>query len=136
MQLPDQPPFAKGRIIDHDAGMGQPDAEMVEQRARELASIAGLSRDESVDDFRQQALEELSGMVDPNVPNDDAGPAADMIAEDDVIGESGGAVAPATNAAMSGDEQTIGEQLYNEGIDEADHDRMTASRREEHRDEA
>ena len=131
MQLPDQPPLAKGKILDHDAGMGEPDAEMVEQRARELASIAGLSRDESIDDFKKQAREELRGAVDPNVPNDDAGPMADLIAEDDVIGESGGSVAPATNAAMHGDEQTIGEQLYSEGIDEADHDRMTASRREE-----
>ena len=69
--------------------------------------------------------------MDPNVPNDDAGPVADLTAEDDVIGESGGTVAPATNAAMHGDEETVGEQLYSEGIDEADHDRMTASRREE-----
>ena len=135
MQLPDQSPLAKGKILDHDAGMGEPDAEMVEQRARELASIAGLSRDESVEDFRSQAVQELRGAVDPNVPNDDAGPMADLIAEDDVIGESGGAVAPATNAAMHGDEQTIGEQLYSEGIEEADHDRMTASREEERRDE-
>ena len=135
MQLPDQPPLAKGKILDHDAGMGEPDAEMVEQRARELASIAGLSRDESIDDFKQQAREELRGAVDPNVPNDDAGPMADLIEEDDVIGESGGSVAPATNAAMHGDEQTVGEQLYSEGIDEADHDRMVASRRNERRED-
>ena len=135
MQLPDQSPLAKGKILDHDAGMGEPDAEMVEQRARELALIAGLSRDESVDDFMKQAREELRGAVDPNVPNDDAGPMADLIEEDDVIGESGGSVAPATNAAMHGDEQTVGEQLYSEGIDEADHDRMVASRREERRED-
>ena len=131
MQLPDDSPKAKGKILDHDAGLGQPDTEEVEQRARELAEIAGLGRDEPIDDFKKQALEELRGESDPNVPNDDAGPMADLIAEDDVIGESGGAVAPATNAAMHGDEQTVGEQLYSEGIDEADHDRMTASRQEE-----
>ena len=135
MQLPDQPPLAKGKILDHDAGLGEPDADMVEQRARELAAIAGLSRDEPVDDFMKQAREELQGAVDPNVPNDDAGPMADLIEEDDVIGESGGSVAPATNAAMHGDEQTVGEQLYSEGIDEADHDRMVASRREEERED-
>ena len=135
MQLPDDSPSAKGKILDHGAGIGEPDADMVEQRARELASIAGLSRDEPVDDFRAQALEELRGAVDPNVSNDDAGPTADLTAEDDVIGESGGSAYPATHAAMHGDEQTIGEQLYGEGIDEADHDRMTESRREESRDE-
>ena len=136
MQLPDESPQAKGKILDHGSGVGEPDTEMVDQRARELAEIAGLGRDESFEDFREQAREELRGTADPNVPNDDAGPVADLIAEDDVIGESGGAVAPATNAAMHGDEQTIGEQLYSEGIDEADHDRMTASRREERRNEA
>ncbi len=136
MQLPDQSPLAKGKILDHGAGLGEPDDAQVEQRTRELASIAGLSRDESFEDFRPQAIEELRGAVDPNVSNDDAGPMADLIAEDDVIGESGGSTAPATNAAMHGDEQTVGEQLYTEGIDEADHDRMTASRREERRDEA
>ena len=131
MQLPDDSPNAKGKILDHDAGLGEPDIDEVEQRARELAAIAGLSRDEPIDDFMAQAQAELRGEVDPNVPNDDAGPVADLTAEDDVIGESGGTVAPATNAAMHGDEETVGEQLYSEGIDEADHDRMTASRREE-----
>ena len=136
MQLPDQSPLAKGKILNHDAGIGGPDAETVEQRARELASIAGLSRDESSEDFRSQAIQELRGAVDPNAPNDSFGPTADLVAEDDVIGESGGSSAPAGNAAAQGEEQTIGEQLYSEGIDEADHDRMTASRREERRDEA
>lgn len=115
--------------------MGAPDDEAVEKRARELAIIAGLSRDESVEDFRAQAAEELHGAVDLNVPDDDAGLVANLSTADDVIGESGGSVAPATNAAMHGDEQTVGEQLYTEGVDEADHDRMTESRREERRRE-
>ena len=136
MQLPDQASESKGKILNHDAGVGAPDNETVDQRARELADIAGLDRDESFEDFRQQAREELSGTADLHLPNDEAGPMAELIAEDDVIGESGGSTAPATNAAAHGDEQTIGEQLYSEGIDEADHDRMTASRREERRTES
>ena len=83
----------------------------------------------------KQAREELQGAVDPNIPNDDAGPMADLIDEDDVIGESGGSVAPATNAAMHADEQTVADQLYSEGIDEADHDPMVASRREDQRED-
>ena len=131
MQLPDDSPRAKGKILNHDAGLGEAGNEDVERRARELAEIAGLGRDEPVEDFRLQAREELRGTVDPNTPNDDEGLAADLIEEDDVPGESGGAVSPATNAAAHGDEQTVGEQLYGEGIDEADHDRMVKSRREE-----
>ena len=131
MQLPDDSPNAKGKILNHDAGLGEAGKEDVERRARELAEIAGIGRDEDIDDFRLQAREELRGTLDPNIPADDEGLAAGMIAEDDVPGESGGAVSPATNAAMHGDEQTVGEQLYGEGIDEADHDRMVESRREE-----
>ncbi len=131
MQLPDDSPNAKGKILNHGDGLGEAGNEDVERRAQELAEIAGLGRDEDIDDFRLQAREELRGTVDPNTPNDDEGPAAGLIAEDDVPGESGGAVSPATNAATHGDEQTIAEQLYGEGIDEADHDRMTESRREE-----
>ncbi len=131
MQLPDDSPRAKGKILNRGDGMGEAGNEDVERRARELAEIAGLGRDEDIEDFRLQAREELRGTVDPNTPNDDEGPASELIAEDDVPGESGGAVSPATNAAMHGDEQTVGEQLYGEGIDEADHDRMTESRREE-----
>ena len=135
MQLPDDSPRAKGKILNHDAGLGEAGSEDVERRARELAEIAGIGRDESIDDFRLQAREELRGTLDPNIPTDDEGPAANMIAEDDVPGENGGAVAPETNAATHGDEQTVGEQLYGEGIDEADHDRMVESRREERRNE-
>lgn len=135
MQLPNESPRAKGKILDHDAGLGEAGNEDVERRARELAEIAGLGRDESIEDFRLQAREELRGTADPNTPNDDEGLEAGLIAEDDVPGESGGAVSPATNAATHGDETTIGEQLYGEGIDEADHDRMTESRREERRSE-
>ena len=131
MQLPDDSPNAKGKILNHDAGLGEAGNEDVERRARELAEIAGIGRDEDIDDFRLQAREELRGTLDPNIPTDDEGPAAGMIEEDDVPGESGGAVSPATNAAMHGDEQTVGEQLYGEGIDEADHDRMVESRQEE-----
>ena len=131
MQLPDDSPNAKGKILNHGAGLGEAGDVDVERRARELAEIAGLGRDEDIEDFRLQARDELRGTADPNTPNDDEGLAADLIEEDDVAGESGGVVSPATNAAMHGDEQTVGEQLYGEGIDEADHDRMTKSRREE-----
>lgn len=108
---------------------------MVEARARELAEIDGLDADQVNEGHRQQAREELSGAADPDVPNDDEGLEAGLINEDDVLGESGGATLPATNAAQSGDEQTIGESLYTEGIDEADHDRMVESRRQERQDE-
>ena len=108
---------------------------MVETRARELAEIDGFDPDQVNEGHRYQARQELRGTADPNAANDDEGAEAGLIEEDDVLGESGGAVAPATNAAQHGDEQTIGEALYSEGIAEADHDRMTASRQQEREDE-
>lgn len=134
MSTPDQSPNPPGKILDHDAGIGEADADMVETRAIELAEIAGLDADQVNDGHRAQARRELSGEDDPNVATDEEGPEGGLIAEDDVPGESGYATAPATNAAQYGDEQTIGESLYAEGIAEADHDRMTESRQQERED--
>lgn len=135
MQLPDQPAHPPGKILDHDAGLGQAGQKEVEARARELAMIDGLAPDEVTDAHRQQAVRELSGDADSSTPNDADTPAAQLTAFDDVIGQSGGATAPATNAAQHGDEESIGEALYTEGVNEATHDRMTASRLEEQQDE-
>ena len=136
MATTEQPDQTPGKILSHEAGLGEADENLVDQRARELAAIAGLDRDEAAADFRAQAREELSGRADPTVSNDDDGPVAGLIDEDDVPGQSGGAVSPTTNAAASGDEESIGEALYAEGSEEADHDRMTQSRKQERRDEA
>ena len=135
MATTEQPDQTPGKILDHDAGLGEANQDLVERRARELASIAGLSRDESPADFIHQARQELSGRADPSIPNDD-GIMANLIETDDVPGESGGATLPASNAASSGDEESIGEALYAEGVAEAAHDQMVESREEERRREA
>ena len=135
MATTEQPDQTPGKILDHGAGIGAADSDLVEERARELASIAGLDPDDASDSFRFQAREELSGRADSSIPNDDAGVTAGLIEADDVPGESGGPVFPATNAAASGDEESIGEALYAEGVEEATHDQMVESRREELRRE-
>ena len=131
MATTEQPDQTPGKILDHDAGIGEANKDQVEERARELAAIAGLGPNGVNEGHRYQARQELSGREDPAIPNDDSGPVAGLIEEDDVPGESGGATAPATNAASYGDEETIGEALYAEGIEEADHDRMTEARKED-----
>ena len=131
MQLPDQSSNPPGKILDHDAGIGEADKDMVEARARELAEIDGFGADQVNEGHRYQARQELRGAADPNAANDDEGPESELINEDDVIGESGGEVNAFTNEAQYGDEQTVGEALYSEGVAEADHDRMIESRKEE-----
>ncbi len=134
MKLPDTQPENPGKILDHDAGLGEASEAMVDERARELAMIAGLDPDASADEFHQQAREELSGRADEDAAADDEGTIAGLSSYDDVPGESGTSVSPGTNAAASGDEETIGEALYSEGITEADHDRMVSSRDDEYRE--
>ncbi len=136
MKLPDQAPRDHGKILDHDAGIGEVAEGEIEHRARELAKIDGFNKHQVNDGHREQARKELLGEADADVANDDEGAAAGLVNEDDVLGESGGAVAPFTNAAASSDEQSDAEQLFAEGVAEADHDRMTASREQEDRDDA
>ena len=132
MQLPDQPPHNQGKILDHAAGIGEVSEVELQRRARELAEIDGLEPNQVNAGHLQLARQELLGAAGADEPNDDAGLTADLINEDDVPGESGST----TNAAASGDEQTIGEALYGEGIAEADHDRMTESRKQERREQS
>lgn len=136
MPTPDQSSNPPGKILDHDAGLGEADHDRIEARAIELAEIAGLDPDQVDEGHRAQARDELSGTADPDAANDEEGAAAGLIESDDVPGQSGGAVAPAANATQGDDEQTIGESLYAEGVAEADHDRMVESRREERQKES
>ena len=136
MKLPDQAPHDRGKILNHGDGIGEVDKASLEQRARELAEIDGFTPDQVNEGHRHQARLEMMGADDPDAANDDEGAIAELADEDDVPGESGGSVAPATNAAANSDEQSDAEQLYAEGIAEADHDRMTAARQEEDREDA
>ncbi len=134
MHLPDESHSAHGKMLDHDAGIGEVTRSEIEKRARELAVIDGFSPDQVNEGHRYQARQELRGAADADAANDSEGAIADLVSTDDVPGESGSAVYPATNAAVNSDEQTIGEQLYGDGIAEAEHDRMTQSRRQERLD--
>lgn len=121
-----------GRILDHDAGLGEVSADAIEERARELAMIAGFTPDQVTDGHRSEAREELTGAVDPNgVPADDDPAVADIIAYDDAPDESGHLVAATGDPADGSDEETIGAALYSEGVAEATHDQMVESRREQ-----
>ena len=135
MQLPDESPRDQGKILDHSAGIGEVSKTEIEQRARELAEIDGLDADQVNEGHRYQARQEMLGATDADSANDDEGAVANLISEDDVPGESGSAVITSQNSSAEGDDQTIGEELVNEGIAESDHDRMTESRKQERLDQ-
>ena len=111
-------PEETGRILIHNLGAGVPSPEVVEQRARELAVIAGrAASDYTPADFAQAKRELLQG----GLPADDVEEAADTVSDrDDVPGESGQQV----RNIVPGDESSVAEELVNEGLEEALHDEM------------
>lgn len=129
---PESPSRPAGRILDHGAGIGETSGDMIEQRARELAMIAGVPPDQVTDAHRHAAREELRGAADPNGElADEDSTVAGLVAYDDALDETGHAIPARMDPANGSDEETIGESLYSEGVAEATHDQMVEARREQ-----
>ena len=125
-----QSPGQKAHIIIHDEGMGVPSAEMIEQRARELALIAGRpAREYTEEDFRQAGRE----MMQAPEPDDEEMQETALPFEPGSGEVLGGRRRQAANFG-SDDENTIGEELIREGLDEALHDEMLEARKKDVRD--
>ena len=109
-----------GKMEENAEGLGVPSPEQVEQRARELAKIAGRAGRVRNDD-RDQARRELTGHAAPSTEpaeaEEDTEPASLW---EETTGTSG------KEAITHGpdDEATVSEELVREGMDEALHDEM------------
>ena len=125
MQNYSQPP--PGKISEHGNGIGAPSPEEVERRAREIAIIDERNPDEFTEADWAQARHELMG-AENNVPPEETPDNADMTEEWSVIASSKGHRMPRPGTQ---EEETVGEHLVIEGIDEATHDQMLEARREE-----
>lgn len=123
-------PSRQNKLILHGRGTGEIADEDIERRAREIALIRGRPAERVSDEDRTQALAELQGGLLPENSVTD--------------GESRGALSrdpsePAFNpgrqiANLEGDDENDAvERLASEGVEEAQHDQMLASRRQEHR---
>src|SRR4029450_11555833 len=116
-----------GKISEHGNGIGAPSPVEVERRAREIAMID----ERNPDDFTQadwaQARHELMG-EENNVPPEETPDNADMTEEWSVIASSRGHRIPRPGTE---EEETVGEHLVIEGVEEATHDQMLEARREE-----
>jgi len=121
-----------GKLTLRGHGIGDLGDEDVEKRAREIALIRGGAAGRVSDDDRTQALAELSGEMLPATTDSD--------------GESRGALSrdPSEAVAISGhqtanhgdeDDSEAVERLATEGVEEAQHDQMLASRQREHRED-
>jgi hypothetical protein len=116
-----------GKISVHGNGVGAPSPEEVERRAREIAMIEERNPDEFTDADWAQARRELLGAVLP-VPPEETKQNADLVEEWEVVANNTGHRVP--RAGLE-EEETLGEQLVTDGLEEAAHDQMLEARREE-----
>jgi len=116
-----------GKISVHGNGVGAPSPEEVEKRAREIAMINERNPDEFTDADWRQAHQELMG-AENNTPPEETPDNADLTEEWNVIASYKAHREPRPGIE---EEETVGEHLVIDGIEEATHDQMLEARREE-----
>ena len=120
-----QPGF--GKISMHGDGMGAPTPELVEKRAREIALIDERNPDEFTDADWEQARRELIGVATNGAP-EETPESATLQEEWPVVAANTGERAP---RAGFFDDETLGQQLVEGGVEEATHDSMVQARKDE-----
>jgi hypothetical protein len=113
------------KIIQHSEGLGTPTSETVRRRAAEIAMING--RDEFSEEDWREAKRELHGGHELNDTNGDREMTSMVSEHDMVVGSMGHHV----ENLRPEDNENILEELIAEGMDEAVHEQMLASRRED-----
>ena len=106
--------------------MGTPSADTVRQRAMELARIDGRETP-TEQDWKRAFLELHGGHHESNLYGEEGEMVGAITESDSVAPTLGRHVHQAT---IDGGE-SVGEELISEGLEEASHDRMLASRRRE-----
>jgi hypothetical protein len=114
-----------GKISVHGDGVGVPSPDEVERRAREIAMIAERDPDEFTDEDWDQARRELLGTQAHAAP-EETEENAEVVEEWNVVASSTGHRAPRVE-----DDESLGEQLVTDGVEEAVHDQMLEARKEE-----
>jgi hypothetical protein len=115
-----------GKISVHGDGVGVPSPDAVEKRAREIAMIAGREADEFTDADWDQARRELLGTQAHTAP-EETEENAEVVEEWNVVASSMGHRMPRGDD----DDESLGEQLVTDGVEEAVHDQMLEARKEE-----
>ncbi len=116
-------PLNKGVLTENASGIGTVTPEMVEARARELATIAGRSPQPSEVDY-EQAERELTGGSDIDILDQ----VLESMPESERWNPVRGSIGHHTPDSLGEDEDNEGRsesaQLVEEGIREAEHDQM------------
>ena len=129
-------PLNKGIIMENADGIGTVTPAMVEVRARELALINGHGSSGPTEADYQQAKRELTGEeeIDPQEENFESLPESEDW--DPVPGSAGRQAAESLGEDEDAEGRSEAAQMYEEGINEAEHDQMRrAAEDEQERDE-
>lgn len=113
-------PINKGMIEENSVGIGEISEEMVEERAKELALIAG---HRMTKEYREQALRELSGGSGIDKETSLLESVSEKECWDPVPGTPGNQVEESSDEADD-DGRGGDAQLVEEGVSEAEHDQM------------
>lgn len=122
-----QPNDYGGRIMGHSQGLGTVTAEMVRERARELALMDGRGEEELTEaDWAQAKLELLGANTEPQIEQESE---SETTAQswDPVPGTPG----HQTPSYTPSDDESITEMLVDEGVKEAEHDKRLDANRDE-----
>lgn len=125
-----QPP--PGKITVHGDGLGVPSPDLVEKRAREIALIGERNPDDFTDADWDQARRELLGEIIP-APPEETEENANLEDEWEVVAKDTGHRVPRPGVE---EEETVGQHLVTDGVEEAAHDQMLEARKEELEQEA
>jgi hypothetical protein len=123
-------PLNKGIIMENAAGVGSITPAMVEARARELALINGHGSTPNEADW-QEAKRELTGEeeIDPEAKNLESLPESENW--DPLPGSTGRQATDSLGEDEDAEGRSEAAQMYEEGINEAEHDQMLCAAEEE-----
>ena len=110
--------YIRGIISDHFNAVGTVTREMVRERAREIAIINGHSVNHCTRQDWADAQRELTGAI-PGLDEED-----DQLINTASWGDEPMSAGHAVDRIEAPDEQTICEELVEQGINEAEHDQM------------
>jgi len=117
-------PLNNGIIMENAAGIGTVTSKMVEARARELALINGRRSSKPSEADYQQAKRELTGEAETDLQEENLESLPESEGRDPVPGSSGLQAADSLGEDEDAEGRSESAQMFEEGVNEADHDQM------------
>jgi hypothetical protein len=124
-------PLNKGIIMENADGIGTVTPAMIEARARELARINGRDSSKPTEADYQQAKRELTGEEEIDRQEENLESVPESEAWDPLPGSTGRQAADSLGEDEDAEGRSEAAQMYEEGIDEAEHDQMLRAAEED-----